>query len=95
MNLTGLSLIMFPSPIEEKNRLDCINKVKEISADFGLVFDGDGDRVFMIDEKGRTLTGTIITAMIAENILKNNPGATILYNAIVGRVVPEIVKKWG
>jgi len=84
-----------PSPIEEKNRIDCTNKVKEINADFGLVFDGDGDRVFMIDEKGRTLSGTIMTAIIAENILKNKPGATILYNAIVGRVVPEIIEKCG
>lgn len=84
-----------PSPIEEKNRLDCINKVKEINADFGMVFDGDGDRVFMIDEKGRTLSGTIMTAMIAENILQKNPGATILYNAIIGRIVPEIIQKYG
>jgi len=84
-----------PSPIEEKNRIDCINKVKEVGADFGMVFDGDGDRVFMIDEKGRTLSGTIMTAMIAENVLQKNPGATILYNAIVGRVVPEIVAKNG
>lgn len=82
-----------PSPIEEKNRLDCTNKVKELNADFGMVFDGDGDRVFMIDEKGRTLSGTIMTAIIAENILKNKPGATILYNAIVGRIVPEVVGK--
>jgi phosphomannomutase len=84
-----------PSPIEEKNRIDCIKKVKEIGADFGIVFDGDGDRVFMIDEKGRTLSGTIMTAAIAENILQKNHGATILYNAIIGRIVPEIVKKYG
>jgi phosphomannomutase len=84
-----------PSPIEEKNRLDCINKVKELSADFGLVFDGDGDRVFLIDEKGRTLSGTLVTAAIAENILKKNPGVTILYNAIVGRAVKEVVEKFG
>lgn len=84
-----------PSPIEEKNRMDCINKVKEIGADFGMVFDGDGDRVFMIDEKGRTLSGTIMTAMIAENILQKKPGSIILYNAIVGRVVPEIVARYG
>jgi phosphomannomutase len=84
-----------PSPIEEKNRIDCINRVKELNADFGMVFDGDGDRVFMIDEKGRTLSGTIMTAIIAENLLKKNPGATILYNAIVGRVVPEIIKRDG
>lgn len=84
-----------PSPIEEKNRIDCINKVKEDGANFGMVFDGDGDRIFMIDEKGRTLSGTIMTAIIAENILKKKPGATILYNAIVGRVVQEVIEKYG
>ncbi|MBI4157323.1 phosphomannomutase/phosphoglucomutase [Candidatus Woesebacteria bacterium] len=84
-----------PSPIEEKNRLDCINKLKETKADFGLVFDGDGDRVYMIDEKGRTVSGTIMTAIIAESLLQKNPGSSILYNAIIGRVVPEIVKEFG
>ena len=84
-----------PSPIEEKNRLDCINKVREIEADFGLTFDGDGDRVFMIDEKGRTLSGTVMTAIIAENLLQKHPGQKILYNAVVGRVVPEIIQKNG
>lgn len=92
-NLDGTFPNHVPSPIEEKNRLDCTNKVKEVHADFGLVFDGDGDRVFMIDEKGRTLSGTIMTAIIAEHILKKKPGATIMYNAIVGRVVPEITEK--
>jgi len=82
-----------PSPIEEKNRVDCTNKVLETKADVGLVFDGDGDRVYMIDEKGRTASGTVMTAIIAENLLQKNEGATILYNAIVGRVVPEIIKK--
>lgn len=84
-----------PSPIEEKNRLDCISKVKETGADFGMIFDGDGDRVFMIDEKGRTLPGTIMTAIIAESVLKKIPGSTILYNAIVGRIVPEVIKRDG
>ncbi|MGA3292014.1 MAG: phosphomannomutase/phosphoglucomutase [Candidatus Microgenomates bacterium] len=83
------------SPIEEKNRLDCVNKVKSESADFGLVFDGDGDRVFMIDEKGRALSGTIMTAIVAENVLKNKPGSIIMYNAIVGRVVPEVIIRNG
>ncbi len=82
-----------PSPIEEKNRIDCINKVKELKADVGLTFDGDGDRVFMIDELGRTLSGTVITAIIAENLLKKHHGEKILYNAVVGRIVPEVIKK--
>lgn len=84
-----------PSPIEEKNRQACTEMVLKERADFGMVFDGDGDRVFLIDEKGRTLSGTLVTAIIAENLLQKNPGATILYNAIVGRVVPEIISKYG
>ena len=81
-----------PSPIEEKNRLECINKIKEVGADLGLTFDGDGDRVFMVDEKGRTLSGTVMTAIIAENLLQKSPNETILYNAVVGRAVPEVIK---
>jgi len=49
----------------------------------------------MIDEKGRALSGTIMTAIVAENVLKNKPGSTIMYNAIVGRVVPEVITRNG
>lgn len=83
-----------PSPIEAKNMQDCIEKVKEIEADVGMAFDGDGDRVFLVDETGRILSGTVTTAIIAENLLQKSPGETILYNAIVGRIVPEIIKKY-
>ncbi len=83
-----------PSPIEAKNMQDCIEKVKEIGADVGIAFDGDGDRVFLVDETGRILSGTVTTAIIAENLLQKSPGETILYNAIVGRIVPEIIKKY-
>lgn len=84
-----------PSPIEEKNMQDSINKVLEIKADVGMAFDGDGDRVFLVDEKGRILSGTIMTAIISENLLQKNPGETILYNAIIGRVVQEIIHRFG
>lgn len=81
------------SPIELKNMQDTMNKVNEIKADVGMAFDGDGDRVFLVDEKGRYVTGTLMTAMIAENLSLKNPGQHILYNAVIGRVVPEIIKK--
>ena len=84
-----------PSPIELKNMQDVIGKVKETKADVGMAFDGDGDRVFLVDEKGRYVTGTLMTAMIAENLIIKNPGQTILYNAVVGRIVPEIIKTHG
>lgn len=81
------------SPIEEKNRVDCVNKVRQVGADFGMIFDGDGDRVYLIDEKGKVLTGSVTTAIIAEALLKKNPKEKILYNAVVGRIVPETVEK--
>jgi phosphomannomutase len=83
-----------PSPIEEKNMQDTINKVLETKADLGMAFDGDGDRVFLVDEKGRILSGTVMTAIITENLLQKHPKDTILYNAIVGRVVPQIINQY-
>lgn len=83
-----------PSPIEEKNMQDTIKNVKKEKADVGMAFDGDGDRVFLVDETGRIISGTIMTAIIAENLLQKYPKETILYNAIIGRVVPEVVKKY-
>jgi phosphomannomutase len=83
-----------PSPIEEKNMQDTVNKVIETNSDFGMAFDGDGDRVFMVDEKGRILSGTVMTAIITENLLQKHPKDTILYNAIVGRIVPQIIEKY-
>lgn len=83
-----------PSPIEAKNMQDTIAKVKAIGADVGMAYDGDGDRVFLVDETGRIVSGTIMTAIIAENLLQKHPQETILYNAIVGRIVPEIIKKY-
>jgi len=82
-----------PSPIEEKNMQDVIKIVNRIKADVGMAFDGDGDRVFLVDETGRIISGSIMTAIIAENLLKKYPKQTILYNPIVGRIVPEIIKK--
>lgn len=83
------------SPIEPENMEDCVKETLEVKADVGMAFDGDGDRVFLVDEKSRIVSGTVMTAIIAENILQKNPGETILYNAIVGRIVPEIVSKNG
>lgn len=82
-----------PNPIKPENMQDTINKVKQLKADVGMGFDGDGDRVSLVDETGRIVSGTIMTAIIAENLLQKHPQDTILYNAIVGRVVPEIINQ--
>ena len=83
------------APLVPENLKDAQKKVLETKADLGLVFDGDGDRAVLIDETGRAISGTIVTAMITEYFLKKFKGATILYNAICGWVVPETITALG
>ena len=63
--------------------------------DVGLAFDGDADRVFVVDETGRGLSGSTTTAMLAAGMLDKVPGATILHNLICSRAVPEVVREHG
>lgn len=84
-----------PNPLIEENNKDLVAKMKEVAADVGLAFDGDADRVFFIDDTGRFVSGTVITALLARYFLKKNPGAFILYSAVCGRVVPETVSHAG
>jgi len=83
------------NPIEPENIKDLIERVKAEKADVGLAFDGDGDRAVLIDEKGNALSGTTMTAMLADYFLKKQLGSTILYNATCGWVVPETIEKNG
>jgi phosphomannomutase len=83
------------SPIEAENQEDCKRKIGETGADLGLLFDGDADRVFVVDEKSAGLSGTILTALIAERMVQRHPGATVLYNVICGRIVPEVIASAG
>ena len=83
------------NPAEPQNLVDLIQAVKDSQADFGIAFDGDGDRMALVDETGRILSGTISTAIIAANLLQKFPHQTILYNAIIGRVVPETIAQYG
>ncbi len=82
-------------PINPANQVDLIARVKETGADIGLAFDGDADRVFLVDEQGVGLSGSTTTAIIASTMLDRNPGATIIYNLICSRAVPEIVREKG
>jgi phosphomannomutase len=83
------------SPIEPENVADLKAKIKETGADLGAAFDGDADRVFLVDENGRTLGGDMVTALVAKSLLKKNPGSTVLYNLICSRAVPELIKAMG
>ncbi|MGH2509391.1 MAG: phosphomannomutase/phosphoglucomutase, partial [Ktedonobacteraceae bacterium] len=83
------------SPIEPENMVDLQKKVREVGADLGAAFDGDADRMFPVDEKGDIVDGSMVTAIAANSLLPKQPGATILYNLIVSKSVPELVEKLG
>ncbi len=82
-------------PIQPENQRDLQARVLELGADIGLAFDGDADRVFIVDEKAQPLSGSITTAMVAAAILEREPGATILYNLICSKTVAEVVGENG
>jgi phosphomannomutase len=74
---------------------DLRRKVRSGGFDIGLAFDGDADRVFLVDEKGVGLSGSTTTAMLAAGVLAKDPGSTILYNLICSRAVPEVITERG
>jgi phosphomannomutase len=83
------------SPIEPENMVDLQRAVREHHADLGAAFDGDADRVFITDERGELVGGDMVTALVAEMLLRKYPGSKILYNLICSRSVPEIVQATG
>jgi phosphomannomutase len=82
-------------PLNPENLKDLQRRVLETRADIGMAFDGDADRVFLLDEKAQPISGSTTTAMVAATLLERNPGATILYNLICSKSVPEIITERG
>jgi phosphomannomutase len=82
-------------PIQLENIADLRRTVLDENADIGLAFDGDADRVFLVDEKAEPVSGSLTTALVARRILERHPGATIVYNVICSRIVPEIIEQYG
>ncbi len=82
-------------PIQPENQRDLCARVSEVGADVGFAFDGDADRVFVVDERGMGLSGSVTTALVAKGVLEKEPGATVLHNLICSKVVPEVVRENG
>ncbi len=82
-------------PIQPENQADLIARLLEVKADVGLAFDGDADRVFLVDETGRAISGSLTTALVAGRVLAKEPGATVLHNLICSKSVPEVVAEAG
>lgn len=82
-------------PIQPANQRDLQARVLAGGFDVGLAFDGDADRVFLVDELGRTVSGSTTTAILAKVFLRRKPGSTILYNLISSRSVREVIAENG
>jgi phosphomannomutase len=70
-------------------------KVVAEGADFGVAFDGDADRCFIVDEKGVTISGDLLATLVAKNVLEKEPGAAIIYSAVCSKALPELVRREG
>lgn len=84
-----------PNPLLEENRTFIIEKLRASGAELGIAWDGDADRCFFFDEHGRFVDGDFLTALLAESMLRKNPGATILYDVRASRAVAETVEAAG
>jgi phosphomannomutase len=82
-------------PIQPENLVDLKAAVLASGADVGLAFDGDADRVFLVDERAEPVSGSLTTALVASSMLDKYPGSTILYNLICSHVVPEVIAEKG
>ena len=83
------------NPLEPENLVDAQAAVREHGADLALVFDGDADRCFLIDERGEVVAPSAVTALIAAQELDREPGATVVINKITSRSVGEVVAEHG
>jgi phosphomannomutase len=82
-------------PIDPENQRDLKAAVLEHGADIGLAFDGDADRVFLIDEQAQDVSGSLLTALVAIAMLEREPGAKIVHNLICSWTVPEVIAEHG
>jgi phosphomannomutase len=83
------------NPLDPANLVDLQTFVRDSGADIGLAFDGDADRCFVIDERGLPVSPSTVTALVAARELDREIGATVIYNLITSRAVPELVVERG
>jgi phosphomannomutase len=84
-----------PNPLLPENRKFIVEKVLDEEADLGIAWDGDADRCFFIDDRGQFVDGDFLTAILARQVLRRDPGATILYDVRASRAVPDTVRELG
>ena len=84
-----------PNPLKPESKTKAAARVREVGADLGALLDGDGDRVLFVDEKGEPIENFFISALIVEELLEEKPGATVVYDLISSRALPERIRELG
>jgi phosphomannomutase/phosphoglucomutase len=84
-----------PNPEKPENMCDLAARVVETGADVGLAFDGDADRVGVVDEKGAFISADTVMAWLAQDVLARNPGATFVGDVLSSQVVFDVVQQAG
>jgi len=82
-------------PLKEENLRALQKKVKELNADIGISTDGDGDRIFFVDNEGEIVPAAVVRGLIAQAVLRKHPGATIGYDVRPGRITQDMIVEAG
>ena len=82
-------------PIQPDNLIDLQKRVLETGADVGLAFDGDADRVFLVDEKAQLVSGSLTTAIVAAAMLDRSGPGPVIHNLICSKAVPDVIREHG
>lgn len=95
MDLDGSFPAHQADPLKEENLNQLANFIINNPIDLGIATDGDGDRVFFLDEKGQTISPAIIRGILAKLFLKDKPGAKIGYDVRPGKITKDLIKEYG
>lgn len=82
-------------PFKAENTEAICHKVKEAGADIGITTDGDGDRIFFVDDKGEVVEPAIVRGLVAQAMLRRFPGATICYDIRPGKITEDMIRAAG
>lgn len=82
-------------PLKEENLKDLSARVVAEKADLGIATDGDGDRIFFVDNEGSPVEPAIIRGILAKIFLADNPGAKIAYDIRPGRITRDMIEQYG
>jgi len=82
-----------PDPSKEENLEDLKEKVVKINADMGFAYDGDGDRLVVIDKNGKVVNSAVIFSILIKSALEKSPGGKIIYTVVDSRAIEEMIRK--